>query len=91
MSYRDMPRRLEELEARRDQQERAAQQVWLDSLSDEELEVLAAEATERDPVGSAAVQALSFEDLERLVEGKMPDAEWQQHLARAQEHINAMT
>ncbi len=89
MSYRDMNRRLEELEAKREQQERAEYQAWLDSLSDEELEVVAAEARERDPVAHAAVEAMSDEDLDRLWAGTMPDAEVQQHLQRAQERTNA--
>ncbi len=91
MSYRDMARRLEELEAKHRQQERAAHQAWVDSLSDEELDRYVAEAHERDPVGSAAFDALSDEDLDRLCAGTMPDAEWQQHLQRAEERINATT
>ena len=87
MTYRDMARRLEELEAKRDQQERAERQAWVDSLSDEELDRYVAEAHERDPVGSAALDAMSDEDLDRLCDGTMPDAEWEQHLRRAQERI----
>ncbi len=77
MSYKQMDRRLVDLE----RAAAAKHQAWLESLSYEELEVLAAEAAERDPVSSAAVDALSEADLERLAAGTMPDAEWQQHLA----------
>ena len=83
MGYRDMARRLEELEAKRAEQERAEQQAWVDSLSDEDLDRYVADYAERDPVGNAAVEALSEADLERLAAGTMPDAEWQQHLERA--------
>ena len=91
MSYRDMQRRLEELEAKRAEQERAERQAWLESLSHAELEAWCADFAERDPVGNAAVDAMSIPDLERLAAGRMPDAEWQQHLERAQERINAAT
>ncbi len=87
MSYKQMSRRLEELEAKREQQERAAHQAWLESLSFEELERHVAKIAERDPVGSAAIEAMSEADLERLAAGTMADAEWQQHLQRAQERL----
>ncbi len=87
MSYREMQRRLEQLEATREQQERAAQRAWAESLSFEELERLVADYAARDPVGKAAADAMSMPDLDRLVEGKMPDAEWEQHLERAQERL----
>ena len=87
MSYRDMQKRLEQLEVKREQQERAEYQAWVESLSNEEIERLVAEITDRDPVGYATMDALSDADLERLHAGTMPDAEWEQHRERAQERI----
>ncbi len=87
MSYKQMQRRLEELEAKRAEQERAAQRAWVENLSEAELEAWCADYAERDPVGNAAVEALSEADLERLAAGTMPDAEWQQHLERARERL----
>ena len=86
-----MQKRLEQLEARREQQERAEYQAWVESLSDEDLERLVADITERDPGGYAAMDALSDADLERLDAGTMPNAECQQHRERAQERLNAAT
>ena len=80
MSYRTMARRLEELEAKREQQERAEYQAWAESLSDAELEAL---LEERVPGFVVAYEALSDADRERLVEGTMTEAEWQQHLQQA--------
>lgn len=77
-----MQRRLEELESKREQQERVEQRVWLDSLSDVELDALCADL---DPVMKAAVEALSDVDLDRLINGKMPTAEWEVHRRQAQE------
>ena len=86
---RGYQKRLEQLEAKRAEQERAEHQAWVESLSDAELDALIAEEAERDPVTHAAVEALSDADLERLDAGTMPNAEWQQHLQRAQERLNA--
>jgi hypothetical protein len=85
-----MERRLADLEQTAAANHQAALQAWVDSLTDDELDALLAEDTARDPVRAAAMDALSDEDLERLGDGKMLDAEWQQHLQRAQERINAV-
>ena len=37
-----------------------------------------------------AVKALSDADLDRLIDGKMPTAEWQRHLHWAQEQHHAL-
>ncbi len=85
MSYKQMERRLADLEEAARAQERAR----VASLSADELDAAIADFAERDPVGYAAVEAMSAGDLDRLCDGKMLEAEWEQHLARAQERINA--
>ncbi len=87
MTYREMARRLEQLEAKRAEQERAEQRAWIESLSDEDFDRYVADIAERDPVGYAAFEAMSDEDLDRACDGRMSEAEWQQHLARAQERL----
>ncbi len=85
MSYRDMQRRLVDLE----RAAAAKQRAWIESLSDEDFDRYVADIAERDPVGYAAFEAMSDEELDRACDGRMSEAEWQQHLARAQERINA--
>ncbi len=85
MSYKQMERRLADLEEAARAQERAR----VASLSLDELDAEIAEFADRDPVGYAAAEAMSEDELDRLCNGKMPAAEWQQHLERAQERINA--
>ena len=85
MSYRDMQKRLEQLESTREQQERAEHQAWVESLSDTELDAWCADYAERDSVGYATFEALSEEDLDRACDGRMSDAEWQAHRRQAQE------
>ncbi len=86
MSYKQMERRLADLE----EAAAAKQRARLASLSDDELDALIADM---DPqaraVLDAVADALSDEDLDRYLDGRMPDAEWRQHLERAQERINA--
>ncbi|HZG68587.1 MAG TPA: hypothetical protein VEZ12_17720 [Herpetosiphonaceae bacterium] len=89
MSYKQMQRRLEELEAKRAEQERAESQAWVESLSHAELEAWCADFAERDPASAAAFEAMSEEELDRAAAGRMSEAEWQQHLERAQERIDA--
>ena len=85
MSYKQIERRLVDLE----QAARSQQQARIESMSEAELDALIADYAERDPVGNAAVEAMSAGDLDRLCDGKMPTAEWEQHRARAQERLNA--
>ena len=80
-----MVRRLEELEARREQQERAELRAWAEALSDAELE---AQLEERMPGFVVAYEALSDADRERLIDGRMPDAEFEQHRQRAQRSVS---
>jgi hypothetical protein len=91
MSYREMQKRLEYLESQQAQQQRAEAQAWVDSLTDEELEVEAAEAAQRDPVSAAAIDALSDADFDRLADGTMSEAEWQQHLRHTEERLTGST
>ncbi len=87
MSYKQMDRRLVDLE----RAAAAKYQAWLDSLSDEELERYVADCAERDPVGHVAFEAMSDEELDRACDGRMSEAEWQQHREQAQERTNAAT
>ncbi len=84
MSYKQMERRLAAIE----QEARSQQQARIESMSDAELDALIAEFAERDPVGNAAVEAMSAEDLDRLCDGRMPAAEWEQHRERAAASLN---
>ncbi len=85
MPQRDIQRRLVDLE----RAAAAKQRAWIESLSDEDFDRYVADIAERDPVGYAAFEAMSDEDLDRACDGRMSEAEWQQHLAQAPERINA--
>lgn len=81
MSYKQMDRRLADLE----REAAAKQQAWVESLSDAELDAL---LDERWPGFAVAYDTLSDADRDRLSDGKMPDAEWAEHLARAPQRIS---
>ena len=80
MSYKQMERRLAELE----QMAQDRQRAWLASLSDAEFDAL---LEERWPGFALVIDALSDADRERLWDGTMSAAEFEQHRQRAQERI----
>jgi hypothetical protein len=84
MSYRDMQRRLEQLEATRAEQERGAQRAWLESLSDADL---LAHIEKQRPGFTLVEDALNEAEWDRLCAGAMSDAEWLQVRQRAHSRI----
>ena len=87
MSYKQIERRLVDLE----RAAAAKQRAWIESLSDEDFDRYVADIAERDPVGYAAFEAMSDEDLDRACDGRMSEAEWDRILQQAKERINAAT
>jgi hypothetical protein len=76
MSTNAIGRRL----ARLEQDARARQKAWVLSLSDDEFDALIATI----PLDiRAAYDAMTLDELERLADGRMPNAEWQRRLHRA--------
>jgi hypothetical protein len=79
MNAKPLARRL----ARLEEDARARQTAWLLSLSDAELDALCKD-TPADV--SAAYDAMTLDELERLASGRMTEKEWQRHLHRARQH-----
>lgn len=73
--YKAMARRLARLEQ--------AYVAWVNSLSDAELDALCGAIP---PERQAVFDAMTFDELERLANGRMPEKEWQRHLHRARQH-----
>ncbi len=57
--------------------------MWVAGLSDDELDALCSAVP---PDVSAAFDAMTDDELERLAAGRMPNDEWQRHLYRARHH-----
>ncbi len=70
--------------ARLEQDARARQTAWVMSLSDDELDALVASIP---PDIRAAYDAMTLDELERLADGRMPNAEWQRRLHRARTRL----
>ncbi len=84
MSYKQMERRLVDLE----QAAAAKQRAWIESLSDAELDAL---LEEQRPGFTLVCDALSEAEWDRVCDGTMSEAEWQQVQQQAQKRINAAT
>jgi hypothetical protein len=80
-SYKPLARRLARLEL----DARARQTVWVASLSDDELDAL---CNRIPPDERAAYDAMTLDELERLADGRMPNAEWQRRLQDARTPAN---
>lgn len=88
MSYREQARRL----ARLEEEAETRDLPWfafldnndLRNLSDEELEQL---CQYTPPDETAALEAMSDAELTRLAAGKMPDGEWERHVAEARDRL----
>jgi len=80
MNYKPLARRL----ARLEQDAHARYAAWLATLSDAELDVL---YKDMPADVSAALDAMTGDDLERLVSGRMSNAEQQRRLQDARQHV----
>jgi hypothetical protein len=89
MSYREMQKRLKELEVNREQQERAKALAWARSLSDDELEAWCADYAEREPVAAAAFESMSDEDIDRACDGQMSSEEFNSRVLQARARLIA--
>ena len=69
--------------ARLEQDTRARQTAWVMSLSDDEFDAFLQRIP---PDERAAYDAMTDDELERMANGRMPNAEWQRHLHRARQH-----
>ncbi len=79
MNYKAIGRRL----ARLEQDARARQTAWLETLTDDELDAFCKAIP---PDEQAAFDAMTDDELERLTAGRMPEAEWQRRLHQARQH-----
>ena len=91
MSYKQIARCLAELERKAAQAAERAYTDWIESLSEAELDALCADYVERDPVGGAAMAAMSEAELEHVIAtSRMSAREWDMALVQAKELVAAM-
>jgi len=71
--------------ARLEQDAHARHTAWVASLSDDELDAF---CNRIPPDERAAYDAMTHDELERLANGRMPNAEWQRRLQDARTPAN---
>lgn len=91
MSYKHMERRLAVMEQKAAQAAEQAYMKWVENLSVADLAALVAADAERDPVGYAAMEAMSDAELGHLIAtGRMSAREWETALLQGKERLAAI-